>query len=219
MPSLKTITPILGGNYYHLFNRGSNCQNIFYLPKNYDYFLKLLKDFLGGYVYFLAYSLMPNHFHLVIKVKDEIVTEKDKNQGDEGTVLSEENGSFIIIKDEVEIGKLVVKQLKRMFITYAMAINNQENRVGNLFDPKYKRLLIDNQDYLEYVIFYTHFNPEKHGIANNFRAYKFSSFRAINGTGKTSIARELVHEIYGGKEAFLNYHNVLHEERTELILE
>ncbi len=212
----------MGGNYYHLFNRGSNCQNIFYLPKNYDYFLKLLKDFLGGYVYFLAYSLMPNHFHLVIKVKDEIVTEKDKNQGDEGTVLSEENGSVtgtLIIKDEAEIGKIVVKQLKRMFITYAMAINNQENRVGNLFDPKYKRLLIESQDYLEYVIFYTHFNPEKHGIANNFRAYRFSSFKAINGTGKTNVARDFVHELYGGKEGFLNYHNVLHEERTEIILE
>jgi len=212
----------LGGNYYHLFNRGSNCQNIFYLPKNYDYFLKLLKDFLGDYVYFLAYSLMPNHFHLVIKIKDEIVTEKGEDQEDEGTVLSEENGSMtgsLIIKDEVEIGKIVVKQLKRMFITYAMAINNQENRVGNLFDPKYKRLLIENQDYLEYVIFYTHFNPEKHGIANNFRTYRFSSFKAINGTGKTSIARDLVHELYGGKEGFLNYHNVLHEERTDIILE
>src|SRR5690606_35746396 len=118
MPSLKTITPILGGNYYHLFNRGSNCQNIFYLPKNYDYFLKLLKDFLGDYVYFLAYFLMPNHFHLVIKIKDEIVTEKGEDQEDEGTVLSEENGSMtgsLIIKDEVEIGKIVVKQLKRMF--------------------------------------------------------------------------------------------------------
>jgi putative transposase len=218
MPSIKTITPILGGNYYHIFNRGTNRQNIFFQPKNYDYFLKLLKDFLGDYVYFLAYSLMPNHFHLVIKVKDEIATETDKDQGDEGTVRSEENGS-IIIKDEVEIGKIVVNQLKRMFITYAMAINNQENRVGNLFDPKYKRLLIENQDYLEYAIFYTHFNPEKHGIVDDFRKYKYCSYSAVAGIGKTSMAREFVFELYGGKEAFLNYHNVLHEERTDIILE
>jgi hypothetical protein len=90
MPSVKTVTPILGGNYYHIFNRGTNRQNIFYLPKNYDYFLKLLKDFLSEYVHFLAYSLMPNHFHLVIKVKDEIHFKKKP----EGTVLSKENGSF-----------------------------------------------------------------------------------------------------------------------------
>ena len=100
-----------------------------------------------------------------------------------------------------------------------MAINKQENRVGNLFDPKYKRLLIENQDYLEYAIFYTHYNPEKHGITNNFKIYKYSSFKAIAGKKKTSIDRDFVLELFGGKEEFLNYHNVLHEERTEIILE
>ena len=106
----------MGGNYYHIFNRGANRQNIFFLPKNYDYFLKLLKEFLGEYVYFLAYALMPNHFHLIIKVKDEIegtvegtVLYKIENKG---TVLSKENGSFnSIITDEIEIGKIVSNQL------------------------------------------------------------------------------------------------------------
>jgi len=250
MPSIKTVTPILGGNYYHIFNRGANRQNIFYLPKNYDYFLKLLKDFLNEYVHFLAYSLMPNHFHLIIKVRDEIHL---KNKG---TVLSKKNGSVALhdrgnrsfkkengsissqnsvrenegnrsflpengslLTNETEIGKIVSNQFKRLFITYAMAINNQENRVGNLFDPKYKRLLIENQDYLEYAIFYTHYNPEKHGIIDNFRQYKYSSFKAINRKGKTSMARDFVLELFGGKKEFLNYHNVLHEERTEIILE
>jgi len=228
MPSIKTVTPILGGNYYHIFNRGANRQNIFYLPKNYDYFLKLLKDFLNEYVHFLAYSLMPNHFHLIIKVRDEIHL---KNKG---TVLSKKNGSVAlhdrgnrsfkkengsISSQNTEIGKIVSNQFKRLFITYAMAINNQENRVGNLFDPKYKRLLIENQDYLEYAIFYTHYNPEKHGIIDNFRQYKYSSFKAINRKGKTSMARDFVLELFGGKKEFLNYHNVLHEERTEIILE
>ena len=204
----------MGGNYYHIFNRGANRQHIFYLSKNYDYFLKLLNNFLSEYVYFLAYALLPNHFHLVIKVKDKILAVET-----EGTVLSKKNGSFATINDEAEIGKIVSKQLKRLFITYAMAINNQENRVGNLFDPKYKRLIIENQDYLEYAIFYTHYNPEKHGITDNFRNYRYSSFKAIEGEGKTSIARIFVTELFGGKNEFLNYHNVMHEERSEIILE
>lgn len=165
MPSIKTITPILGGSYYHIFNRGSNRQNIFYTPGNYTYFLKLLNEFLGNYVHFLAYALLPNHFHLVIKVNDEISVEQTGNTGNRS--LKEENGSFgslSIIKDENEVGKAVVRQLKRLFITYAMAINKQENRVGNLFDPKYKRLEITNHEYLEYVVFYAHYNPEKHGL-------------------------------------------------------
>lgn len=211
MPSIKTLTPILGGNYYHIFNRGSNRKNIFYSAANYDYFLRLLDQFLKGYVHFLAYVLLPNHFHLVIKVKDE-VTESGKGNRS----LQEENGS---LSADLEIGKLVVRQLKRLFITYAMAINKQENRTGNLFDPKYKRLEIKDQDYLEFVIFYTHLNPEKHGITRNFRNYRYSSFQAITESGRTNIDRKLVLDIYGGKKSFIDYHNGWHEERVNIILE
>ena len=214
MPSIKTLTPILGGHYYHIFNRGSNRQNIFHTTENYHYFLKLLNQFLNEYVHFFAYALLPNHFHIVIKVKDEITLESTRNRS-----LSLKNGSLKTITNEEEIGKLVVRQLKKMFITYAMAINKQENRVGNLFDPKYKRLEINNQDYLEYAIFYTHFNLEKHGVIGNYKNHKYSSFKAITGKSKTNIHKEFVLELFGDKEEFINYHNVVHEERSEIILE
>ena len=32
MPSVKVITPLLGGGYYHIFNRGVNKQTIFFNP-------------------------------------------------------------------------------------------------------------------------------------------------------------------------------------------
>ena len=214
MPSIKTLTPILGGNYYHLFNRGVNRQNIFFAEANYLYFLKLLNKFLSGYVHFLSYALLPNHFHLVIKVNDEISFRNEGNRS-----LKKENGSLSVINNEEEIGKLVVKQLKRMFITYAMAINKQENRTGNLFTPKYKRLEITDHDYLEYVIFYTHYNPVKHGLTDNFKNYKYSSYKAISGKARTSIDRDLVFDIYGCNENFIDYHNGWHEERSNIILE
>lgn len=221
MPSIKTITPIVGGGYYHIFNRGSNRQNIFYSPANYAYFLKLLNKFLGNYVHFLAYALLPNHFQMVIKVNDEIpVDDAGDRVGKLGNrALKKENGSSQVLKDEIEVGKTVTRQLKRLFITYAMAINKQEKRVGNLFDPKYKRLEITDHDYLEYAIFYTHCNPEKHGIIENFRDYRYSSYKAIVSLAQTSINRNLVAEIYGGMESFVDYHNGWHEERNNVILE
>ena len=214
MPSIKTLTPILGGSYYHIFNRGSNRQNIFYTPNNYVYFLSLLNKFLGDYVHFLSYSLMPNHFHLVVKVNEEVAIENLGNRS-----LKKENSSLQVLKDEAEVGKLVVKQLKRLFITYAMAINKQENRVGNLFDPKYKRLEITNHDYLEYAMFYTHYNPEKHGITDDFKNYKYSLYKAILSDVPINIDRKLVFEVFGGKEDFVSYHNGWHEERSNIVLE
>lgn len=217
MPSIKTLTPILGGRYYHIFNRGTNRQLIFYKEENYSYFLRLLNKYLSDYVHFLSFCLLPNHFHLVVKVRDEIYVENKKNRS--LSTKNSGNGSLVRHTDEGEIGKLTVRQLKRLFITYAMAINKQENRVGNLFDPKYKRLEITKQDYLEYVIFYTNYNSEKHGLIDDYKNYKFSSFQAIKGKSKTSIDREFVLNIYGGRDEFLNYHNVVHDDREAIILE
>ena len=218
MPSIKTTTPILGGSYYHLFNRGVNKQKIFYNNENYEYFLRLLNKFLYDYVHFLAYSLLSNHFHLILKIKEEVDLNNIDLKGNHS--FNKENSSLNqIINNENEIGKLVVRQLKRLFITYSMAINNQEKRTGNLFDPKFKRLEITNQDYLEYAIFYTHYNPEKHGITNDFKDYRYSSYKAILSSSETKIDRKLVFELYGGKREFIYYHQIVHDERESIILE
>ena len=221
MPSIKTITPVNGGSFYHIFNRGPNRQNLFYIESNYQYFLQLLHKFLSGYLHFLSYCLLPNHFHFVIKVYDELdleflVSKENRSLHKERFFNSEKDR---YLKDESKIGKLVVRQLKRLFITYSMAINKQERRVGNLFEPKYKRIEITEQDYLEYAIFYTHYNPEKHGYVNNFRTYKYSSYKALSSELKTNLDRKYVWDLFGGKEAFLNYHSTLHEERSFIILE
>ena len=40
MPSIKVITPILGGRYYHIFNRGVNKQRVFFLREILNSFLR-----------------------------------------------------------------------------------------------------------------------------------------------------------------------------------
>ena len=76
------------------------------------------------------------------------------------------------ISSEADIGKLTVRQLRSMFISYTMSVNIQEKRTGALFESKYKRLDIKTEEYLRYVIFYTHYNPEKQGIGENFKEYR-----------------------------------------------
>jgi hypothetical protein len=39
MPSNKNITPLVGGNYYHIYNRGINSGDIFFQPKTTTTFL------------------------------------------------------------------------------------------------------------------------------------------------------------------------------------
>lgn len=211
MPSIKTITPILGGSYYHIFNCGINKQIIFFEDKNYIYFLNLMRKYLVGNVDILAFCLLPNHFHLVIKVKDEI-----RLNGEKDDILKEKDD---ILSNEIIVGDFVSNQFRRLFIAYSMAINKQERRTGNFFDRSFKRLEITKQDYLEYAIFYAHYNPEKHGLATDFRDYKYSSYKAILAQAETNVCREFVLDLFGGDNEFLNYHSTMHGEREGIILE
>ena len=54
---------------YHIYNRGNDKQLIFLLEENYSFFLNKIKQDLLRLCDILAYCLMPNHFHLLLREK------------------------------------------------------------------------------------------------------------------------------------------------------
>ncbi len=69
----------VGGEVYHVINRANGRMEIFSEPEDYELFEKLLletKELLGMRI--LAYTLMPNHWHLVLY---------PRNDGDMGTFM------------------------------------------------------------------------------------------------------------------------------------
>lgn len=61
------------GNIYHLYSRGNRKQIIFFRDSDYGRFLFKVNEYKKKYrVSVLAYCLMPNHFHLLIKQLDQI---------------------------------------------------------------------------------------------------------------------------------------------------
>ena len=62
------------------------------------------------------------------------------------------------------------------------------------------------QPYLMQAVRYIHFNPQKHALVSDFRAWPYSSYRAHLSTQATRLRRDDVLEWFGGREGFIIAH-------------
>lgn len=70
-------TQFVPGCYYHLYNRGAGRRTIFTNSGDYLVFLRRLKEHVATlHVAVIAYCLMPNHYHLLVRQDGEIAAGK-----------------------------------------------------------------------------------------------------------------------------------------------
>jgi putative transposase len=63
--------PFIKDGIYHVYNRGNNRQLIFFERENYLHFLRLVRQHLIiRNIEILAYCLMPNHYHLLVRLRE-----------------------------------------------------------------------------------------------------------------------------------------------------
>jgi putative transposase len=131
---------------YHIYNRGNNKQAIFFQERNYNFFLDKVKKELDQHLIFLAYCLMPNHFHFLVLGRATIKAEAFSN-------------SFRILLS-----------------SYTRAIQKQEGFTGSLFQQNSKAKEVVNEAYARVCFNYIHQNPITAGLVNRLEDWKFSSF-------------------------------------------
>src|SRR5690606_7767576 len=146
--------------------------------ENYLFFLRKYKLYLSKYIDTYAYCLMPTHFHLLIKVKE----------------------------DETKMD-LITVAFKNFFISYVKSFNKKYARTGSLFQPKFKKKLIDKEDYLTRVIFYIHANPVTGKYCDNIEDWPYSSYNTFLSESPTSLKRKEVIDWFNGKEHFKRFHD------------
>lgn len=180
------IQPLTEGQYFHIYNRGVNGENIFREKRNYNYFLHQYKFYCAEVLDTLSYCLLKNHFHLLAFVKENIEVSRKDGKG-----MFKMNAS---------------KQLSHFFNSYAQAINKAYNRTGPLLESPFERKLVDNENYLISVIHYCHLNAQQHGFAEDFREWEFSSYSEILNNNNSMVAAEKVIQLFGSKADFENFH-------------
>lgn len=186
----NSIIPLTENNFYHVFNKGNNGERIFYEDRNYEYFLERFNKYLSGYALLYSYCLIPNHFHLLIKV-----------DGSKTNLPGFKNLAGL------EKPKTISRAFSDFFNSYTKSINKQENRTGSLFCKPFKRKEIRTNEQFWINVVYIHRNPLHHGLTNSFQTYKWSSYSDIINKTYKYVNSKSVLEIFGGINNFISIHN------------
>lgn len=150
MPSKNIVKIYTPNSYYHIYNRGIEKRVIFLDHRDFKKFLYYLKLYLSpkdeilqlaqidpGVQRFyplnlseeidlVAYALMPNHFHLLLK--------QTSNNG-------------------------ITKFMRRLSTAYVMYFNKKYDRVGSLFQNRFKACNVNSDSYILHLSRYIHLNP------------------------------------------------------------
>ena len=185
-------SPLQPDTYYHVYNRGTNRENIFYEERNYTHFLKLYAHHIEPVAETFAYCLLRNHFHLLIKVKSEVEVEDPK-------VFRKHSGSGL--------PRSASQKFSDFFNAYAKAINQAYSRTGSLFQHPFGRIPVTSDRQFWSVIAYIHQNPQKHNFVDDFREWKWSSYATFLTEKPTRLRRTEVLEWFSGRERYEELHS------------
>lgn len=180
------IQPLIEGQYFHIYNRGVNGEDIFKEQRNYYYFLQQYIAYCTDTMETLAYALLKNHFHLLVYIKENAEVPKYNGQG--------------------TIKLNASKQLSHFFNSYAQSINKAANRTGPLFESPFERKIIEDDSYITSMIYYCHYNAQLHSFVNDFKDWEFSSYHTILKNNNTFLASQKVLDWFGDVTAFEKAH-------------
>ncbi len=216
MSTRSDITiPLSPDYYYHIFNRGNNKRNIFLSEANYSYFLSQLKKYMGGYFHFYVFALLPNHFHLLIRVKDRKTIIKSAMKDFPNGIRKIKKEEFANKLHEYSrnnktefLEMIVSEKFRRFFLSYAKSINKENNFTGSLFQKYFRRKRITTEEYLKELVWYIHNNPEKHNICKSYKKYQWSSYQSFLSGKDSLLMRQEVFDWFENRENFIAYHEL-----------
>ncbi|MBN1924650.1 MAG: hypothetical protein JW798_02335, partial [Prolixibacteraceae bacterium] len=102
---------------------------------------------------------------------------------------------------------IISNSFKKFFTSYTNSFNKVYNKKGSLFQPRYKRLLIEDENQLINTIIYIHNNPLSHGFVKNIADWAYSSYNKISGKNNlTWLKSNEVIELFDDVSNFMFCH-------------
>lgn len=197
-------TPLVIGEYYHIYNRGVAHQPTFSSNRDYERFITYLRYYRFENVPFrlskflqlsqedknkwlnelelkkittveiIAFCLMPNHFHLLLK-------------------QTSNNGISLFMKKVTD--------------GYTRYFNTRHERVGPVFQGAFKAIHVSNTEQLLHLSRYIHLNPLVSFVVReeDFINYPWSSLQSYIKDNSSFVRNEMVLNYFKSKAKYLNF--------------
>ena len=209
---MQQIEPLINGNYYHIYNRGIDSCNLFKETDNYEYFLSLYDKYISPVADTFAWVLMPNHFHFLVRIKEDVVYKFSNADRSIDAVRIEEHKWETVDLSACEAPDRVKKPTPHLHFShlmnaYAKYLNKRTGRHGSLFERPFKRKIIKNEWYLKQVILYIHNNPVHHGFCSHPMEYPWSSYLTCVSIKPTKLKRDRIIGWFDDQANFKYMHN------------
>ena len=195
--------------YYHIYNHASGEKDLFCEQQDFFVFTEKFERYFSNIFDIIAYCLMPNHFHFVVKVKgEEFIRESIHKDAD--SVAKEK-----YLQEIIDLNALIEDQYRRLFSGYSMVYNHKYKTSGQLFLNRHKRIYIDADSRLEYSVCYVHHNPIHHKFRKNYGEWQYCSYQKYLNSDDPNYG-DLSR--FGGLDLFLTIHQDFKIEKSAEVL-
>jgi len=184
--------------FYHIYNRAVEKRTIFYTEKDYEYFIDkaiFYKEKTG--VKILAYCVLPNHFHFLLK-----------------------EPTFEVATTSKVGSSAISKFISLLLNSYTRYFNLNKDHSGRIFQGPFKSKLADDDNYLSVLLNYINLNHLKHKIAKKPKDWFYTSHHNYVGESKYNlIDKDYLIDFAEYRRGILSYKKILFKIDEEFNLE
>lgn len=133
-----------------------------------------------------------------------------------GYCLMNNHAHLLLEEGEENVGQV----MKRLGTSYVRWFNNKHNRIGHLFQDRYRSEAVEDDNYFLAVLRYIHQNAVRAGLTRACMEYPWSSYPAYampHRVNNNLISTELALGMLGGIPQFVRFSAEVTNEEPELV--
>lgn len=192
MPRRKHL--FANGEYYHIFNRSLGHLPIFESSRSSNHFLKT-------YEYYLQES--PEIKFSLFTSKNQLRVHPPYLVSTHGFIIMPNHFHFIL-RQETDGG--ISKFMRKISDSFSHYYNLKNNRLGPLFESRFKSVHIETREQLIHLNRYIHLNSTTAYLVDDPYDYYFSSYRDFVGLNRYYwLDKSVVMSYFKTKEAYKTF--------------